>query len=198
MIHSTFLINFVIDLVITLILTGLFYYQRHKRRDLFVSFTFFNIAMFVIVTMITKVDVSVGASFGLFALLGIIRLRNEEFNSYEIAYFFGCLALAMINGLGSTDYLMTGMLNGIVLIAMGILDHPSLIKGVEHSTVALDAIYNNDDELRLALEKLLNAHILSFSVSRIDNVRDTMSVKVGYRKRPALAASRKQNKKRAS
>lgn len=197
MLHPSLLINFGIDLIATLIMTGLFYYQRHKRRDLFVSFTFFNIAMFVVVTMIMHASVSVGASFGLFALLGIIRLRNEEFNSYEIAYFFGCLALAMVNGLGSLDYTLTGILNVLVIGSMGILDHPQLIKGVQHSSVALDSIYHSDEELKSALEKLLNAKVLSFSVNKIDNVRDTMSVSVGYRKNQAQTSSTKKSSARA-
>src|SRR3954465_15452807 len=106
MIHTPTLFNFAINLVATLVMTGLFYYQRHKRRDLFVTFTFFNIAMFVIVTLITRTPLGIGASFGLFALLAIIRLRSEEFSNYEIGYFFGCLTLAIINGSGNKDYLL--------------------------------------------------------------------------------------------
>jgi len=179
--HLNLLLHFAIDLVAILLFTGLFYYQRHKRRDLFVTFTFFNIAMFVIVTMIARTPLGIGASFGLFALLAIIRLRSEEFNNYEIGYFFGCLTLAIVNGAGSKNYLLTVLLNAIILAAIGILDHPRVLQNVRHAKVSLDAVYTDDAKTRAALKSLLSADILAFTVIKIDNVHDTMTLNVTYR-----------------
>lgn len=182
MLNTNILISFGIDLVTILLFAGGFYYQRYKRRDLFVTFTFFNIAMFIIVTLITKTQLGIGASFGLFALLSIIRLRNEEFSNLEIGYFFGCLTLAIINGLGGQHYYLVGAMDAAIVFGMGILDHPSLLKGVMHSKVSLDAVYTDDDELTQALSILLNAKILHYSVTKVDNVRDITNVSVVYRK----------------
>ncbi len=182
MFDKNLLINFGIDLVAILIFTGGFYYHRHKRRDLFVTFTFFNIAMFIIVTLITHVNIGIGASFGLFALLGIIRLRNEEFSNYEIGYFFGCLTLAMINALGKGDYRDLAFMNGAVLLSIGILDHPWVLQEARHSKINLDAVYTDDAKLVRVLENLLGAEILHFKVTNINNVRDTTNVSVNYKK----------------
>ncbi len=179
--HTDLLFHFAINLFSILTLTSIFYYPRHKRRDLFVTFTFFNIVMFVIVTMIARTPLGLGASFGLFALLAIIRLRSEEFNNYEIGYFFGCLALAIVNGAGNKNYLLTLILNGIILVAIGILDHPMVLQNVRHARVSLDAVYTNDAKTKAALEKVMQAHVLSFTVVKIDNVHDTMSLNVAYR-----------------
>jgi hypothetical protein len=190
MIPRHLLINLAIDLVAVLIFAGGFYFQRHKRRDLFVTFTFFNIAMFVIVTLITNSEIGIGASFGLFALLAIIRLRNEEFSNYEIGYFFGCLTLAIINGLGGKDYELILFLDAVIIMSMGLLDHPRILRNVQHMQVSLDAIYTNDAKLKRQLEKLLDAKILRYSVTKIDNVRDITSVTVDYQKMPLIAKTK--------
>ena len=182
MIENKLIINFGIDLVAILIFTGGFFYRRHRRRDLFVTFTFFNIAMFIIVTLITHANIGIGASFGLFALLGIIRLRSEEFSNYEIGYFFGCLTLAMINALGKGNYALLLFMNGVILLSIGILDHPGIIQKVRHSKISLDAVYTDDEQIVNVLEKLLDAKVLQFNVTSINNVRDTTSVSVDYKK----------------
>jgi len=181
-IHTNFFLNFGIDLATILIFTGAFFYQRHKRRDLFVTFTFFNIAMFVIVTLIADTPLGLGASFGLFALLALIRLRSEEFSNYEIGYFFGCLTLAIVNGSGSENYLLTVALNTIILLSIGILDHPRIMQSVQHATVSLDAVYTDDAKTTAALENLLNAEVLGFSITSIDNVHDVTTMSVEYKK----------------
>jgi hypothetical protein len=187
MISSNILISFAIDLAAILLFAGGFYYSRYKRRDLFVTFTFFNIAMFVIVTLISNSNLGIGASFGLFALLAIIRLRSEEFSNLEVGYFFGCLTLAIVNGIGLKNHWLLAFMNLVILVAIGILDHPQVLKGVQHSKVSLDAVYTDDAELRQALSILLNAKILNFSVTRVNNVNDTTNVSVEYRKNPEPA-----------
>lgn len=176
------IIGFFVNLIAILIFTGAIYYRRHKRRDLFVTFTFFNIAMFFIVTLISHTQLGLGASFGLFALLGLIRLRSEEFSNYEVGYFFGCLTLAIVNGLANEHFLLLAALNAIILLSIALLDHPKLLRNTQHSRISLDAVYENDDDMVAALEKLLGAKILSHSVTRIDSVRDTTEVNVNYQK----------------
>lgn len=183
MLEQHLLIGFSIDVVATLIFTGALFYRRHRRRDLFVIFTFFNLAMFTIVTLITsEAQLGIGASFGLFALLGIIRLRNEEFSNYEIGYFFGCLTLAIVNALVKDAYYLQAFMNATVVLGMALLDSPSLLPGAQHSIVILDAVYGEDAEITRALETLLQAKILKFAVTQVDNVRDMTTVSVNYAK----------------
>ena len=190
MIQSGILIGFFIDIVVTLIFTGALFYRRHKRRDLFVTFTFFNLAMFIIATLISsEAQLGIGAGFGLFALLGIIRLRNEEFSNYEIGYFFGCLTLAIINALVKDAYFLLIFMNAAVVVSMAVLDHPSVLKGVQHSIVKLDAVYKHEIDIIQVLEKLLKAKVLNFAVIEIDSVRDMTTVSVNYQRSYAKAVA---------
>jgi hypothetical protein len=184
MLHRDILLAFGIDLLAILLFAGGFYYRRYKRRDLFVTFTFFNLAMFVIVTLISQSSLGISASFGLFALLAIIRLRSEEFSNLEVGYFFGCLALAIVNGLGYHNHALLAFMDAIILAGIAVLDHPSLLSGVQHSKVSLDAVYTSESELRQALGILLNGDVLHYTVTKVDNVHDTTNVSVSYRRKP--------------
>jgi hypothetical protein len=179
---SGFFITFGIDLVVIALFTFGLYFRRHKRRDLFVTFCFFNIALFMIVRLITTVEIGIGVSFGLFALLAIIRLRSEEYSSNEMAYFFGSLTLAIVNGLGNSNYPLILSMDAAILLGMFLLDHPRLLSNMHHSKVTLDTVYDNDRSIREALETLLKAKVMSFSVMDIDYVRDTTRLSVQYRR----------------
>ncbi|MBC7943138.1 DUF4956 domain-containing protein [Candidatus Saccharibacteria bacterium] len=182
MLESNILIGFLINLIAVLIFTGGIYFPRHKRRDLFVTFTFFNIATFTIVSLISSVELGFGAGIGLFALLGIIRLRSETFSNYEVGYFFGCLALAIINSLAAGNYAMLAVFNIAIILSIALLDNPKLLPNYQHSQVSLDAVYPTNYELVAALENLLRAKVLKYSVTKIDRVRDITDVIVDYRK----------------
>ena len=189
--QAEFFITFLANLITIIVFTGLLFYKRHRRRDLFVTFTFFNIAMFIIVRLITSAELSIGVGFGLFALLAIFRLRSEEFSNYEIGYFFGALAIAIVNGLGSANYATMAIMDIILLASIAILDHPMMLEDTQHSRVTLDDIYDNDDSIRRALQKALHADILKFSVLEVDYVRDMTHLNVEYRKRIEPAGDRK-------
>lgn len=179
--NYNFFLSFGLNLIAIVIFTYSIYFRRHKRRDLFVTFTFFNIALFMIVEIIARTQLSIGIGFGLFAFLTIIRLRSEEFSNYEIGYFFGSLALAVVNGLG-IGYALTIIMDIAILLSMTILDHPSLLLNVNHGTITLDTIYNDDEKIKKTLSKLLNAKILGFTVTDIDYVKDITRLHVQYRK----------------
>ena len=42
--------------------------------------------------------------FGLFVLLALIQIQSTPFTKIEVAYFFGSIALAVINGTDISDY----------------------------------------------------------------------------------------------
>src|SRR3954463_4083961 len=100
--------------------------QRRRRRGLFVVFITFNIALFCVLTVISQRHIGSAVGFGLFALLSIVRLRSEPFSNQELAYFFSALAMALINGLRIADTWVLPLLDGVVLMALFLVDHPAL------------------------------------------------------------------------
>ncbi|HOZ87999.1 MAG TPA: DUF4956 domain-containing protein, partial [Bacteroidia bacterium] len=62
-----------IDLAALVVLVKLVYYRKYKRTDLDFTFFVFNLVIFLICFLLNKVDLSMGAAFGLFAVFSMLR-----------------------------------------------------------------------------------------------------------------------------
>jgi hypothetical protein len=77
------------------LLFGLFY-RRYRDKELAISGMLFNLFIFGVLSVLGKVQFSLAAGFGLFAMLAMFTLRSEPLAKIEIAYFFGAVAVAVI------------------------------------------------------------------------------------------------------
>jgi len=173
-------LSLLINIVTILLFALAIYFRRHSRKDLAVVFAFFNICLFVVVTVIEMTEVAAALGFGLFAILSIIRLRSEPFSNREIGYFFGALVIGLLNGIGTPHIALTISLNALVLGAIFILDHPKVLTTVERRSITLDAVRTDPVELRHLLEARLGTAVLACTVTSIDFVRDSMELEVQW------------------
>lgn len=67
-VSTKFISRFLVDLAATFILIRFIYFKHYKRTDLFLTFFGFNIIIFLITYLLNKVEMSMGAAFGLFAV----------------------------------------------------------------------------------------------------------------------------------
>src|SRR5690242_13922531 len=72
-----FFMRLTIDIVSMFILVRLIYFPAHKSREYFFTFFIFNLLIFLITYLLNKVDMSMGAAFGLFAVFSMLRYRTE-------------------------------------------------------------------------------------------------------------------------
>ena len=93
--YADFVLGLALNLSAIFVFAIAIYFRRHTRKDLAVVFVFFNIGLFVVVTVIEMTEVAAALGFGLFAILSIIRLRSEPFSNRELGYFFGALVLGL-------------------------------------------------------------------------------------------------------
>lgn len=172
-----------IDLLVVLVFAIGIYHRRHSRPDLTFVFAFFNICLFVVITVIQTTEVAAALGFGLFAILSIIRLRSEPFDNREIGYFFGSLVLGLLNGIGTQHLGLTLGLNAVILAAIFVLDHPKVLRPVERRRITLDAVYTDPVLLEQVLATRLGATVTDVAVRSIDYVTDSMDVEVRLRHR---------------
>ena len=109
-----------------------------------------------------------------------------------MAYFFGGIALAVINGSGITDYVFVILSNAIVVlsawcISSWSIEHSANIFDMQFSkklSVVFDHIdtdaTNNRPEMIEKLKKLFDLEVVTFSVKQIDYVKDTMDIVITY------------------
>lgn len=179
---ETFVGHLAIDLVAIAVLTYAIYYRRHRRRDLLMACVSFNVALFLVVTVLAHgpTEVGLAAGIGLFGAVSLIRLRSEELSYIEVAYFFSALALALINGFGLDNQLTTVLLNIILLVTVYAVDRVDPGHNVRRIRLVLDAVYDDEALLRAELERRLGGDIIDITVREIDFVRETTQLEARY------------------
>lgn len=182
----------IIDFISIIILVGLIYYPKHKNKDFIFNFVLFNVVNFMICSLLGAVKIKIGFAFGLFAMFSIIRYRTIAISIKDMGYFFGCVALGMINSLASVDdgYYLLIACNAVILILTFGLERLDFLKN-ENSK---DIVYDNvelikPDNKLLLIEDLkirtgLNIH--NVEVISIDYLKDVALIKAYYFSKESL------------
>jgi hypothetical protein len=168
------------DLAAVLVLAFVLYFPRHRRRDMIVAILGINVGVLAVATVLSESTVTAGLGLGLFGVLSIIRLRSQELDQEEVAYYFSALALGLLGGISVDPAWLTPTLMVSILAALFIGDHPSLFARTRTQTVTLDAAYTDETELMARLETLLGGRVRRMKVRRLNLVNDTTVVDVRY------------------
>ena len=173
---------FAADLVaIALLAIGL-YYRRHQRHDLMLAYVALNIGVLGVTTALDR-GASAGLGFGLFGVLSIIRLRSIELSQEEVAYYFVSLAIGLLAGLRlQPGWLGLGLM-ALLVVVMGVFDHPFVRGRSLRQEMILDAAFPREADARAHLEVLLDADVRRVRISRVDMVKETTEVDVCFRPR---------------
>ncbi len=169
-----------IDVVAILVLTFGLYWPRHRRKSMVVAYLTANIGVAAVASVLASSSINAGLGLGLFGILSIIRLRSDELDHTEIAYYFGALALGLFAGLGGSLSWATPVMSAAILAALYVGDHPALFPQYRNQIVNLDSAYTDETALVMRLENLLNAKVHHANVRKVDLVNDTTSVDVRY------------------
>ena len=169
------------DLAAILVLTFGIYFRRHQRRDMVVAFVGMNVGIMSICRVLTSVDASVGIGIGLFGVLSIIRLRSDELDQREVAYYFAALALGLLGGTRVTEPNTSLLLSAAIVLALWASDHPMLLGQYRIQHLTLDHAWLSEADLRAHLADLTQGDIRRVAVKRVDLVNDTTQVEVRYR-----------------
>lgn len=168
------------DVIAIAILTFALYLRRHRRRDLMVSYLSVNIGVLAVAAALSGSSAGVGLGLGLFGVLSIIRLRSSELSQHEVAYYFAALALGLIGGIGVTPLWLGITLMAMIVVALWIGGHPSVLPRYRHQQVILDRAISHDASLKLELERVLGGRVHTFEIKQLDLVNDKTLVEVRY------------------
>jgi Domain of unknown function (DUF4956) len=180
------LIRFAIDASAMVTLLFLLYYRRYRDKELVTTASMFNIFAFCVLTVLSSVEFSVAAGFGLFAILALFSLRSEQISKLEITYFFGSISIAVICSVQGTTLMFVGLVVGIVLAGAYVLDHPRLLKSADGVKITLDKIdshaLSNPTLMRADLSARLGVDVMSYQITALDYINDLARISVFFRK----------------
>lgn len=172
----------VCDAVAILVLAFVVYFPRHRRRDMVVALVGINLGVLGVAVALARSEVTAGLGLGLFGVLSIIRLRSNELDQEEIAYYFVAIALGLMGGLPINPDWASPALMALAVVGVAVADHPRLLRGNDRQTVVVDRAISDHVELRTHVAELLSAEVTELRVRRLDLVQDTTTVDVRFRR----------------
>ncbi|HRI42087.1 MAG TPA: DUF4956 domain-containing protein, partial [Bacteroidia bacterium] len=179
-----FFIRLFIDIVSMPVLVRLIYFRIYKKKDYLFTFFLFNIIIFIITYLLNKVDMSMGAAFGLFAVFSMLRYRTEGITTKDMTYLFIVIAIGLICAVSKATYFELGVINLILIGFTYALDGNWLVRNEMIKTVQyenIDLIRPENYQLLLEdLRKRTGLNIHRASINKIDFLKDIAVVKVYY------------------
>ncbi len=180
-----------IDLASVFVLVRMIYYPLYKHRELFFTFFIFNLIIFLISFLLNKVELSMGAAFGLFAVFSMLRYRTEDISIKDMTYLFLCIAIGLVSAVtkvkdapDSLEYLFLGCVNIVVLAITYLLESSVLMK----KEIAKEIVYENIELIQSSKKEELIADIRlrtginvhRYSIKKIDFLKDAAQIKIYY------------------
>lgn len=180
-----------IDLVAIFILIRGVYYRYYHRSELFFTFFIFNLVIFLICFLLNKVDLSMGAAFGLFAVFSMLRYRTEDISIKDMSYLFLVIALGLVNAVTKIkdasdgyEYIFLSLINGLVILLAFLLESQVLFRKESVQIITYDNIdlikAGHTDALIKDISERTGLKVNRVSISRIDFLRDSALIKVFY------------------
>lgn len=180
------LIRFCIDVTAMTTLLFVIYYRRYRDKELATTASMFNIFAFCVLTILSSVEFSVAAGFGLFAILALFSLRSEQISKIEITYFFGSISIAVICSVQGTTLPFVGLVAALVITGAYILDHPRILKSASGVKITLDKIdshaLSDPALMRADLSTRLGVDVMSYHIDQLDYINDMARISVFFRK----------------
>lgn len=135
-----FIIRLGINLLSVFILIRLIFFRFYKKNDQFLTFFVFNIVIFMITFLLNKVEMTMGAAFGLFAVFSMLRFRTENIQTKDMTYLFLVIAIGLISAISKGVWYELLLLNIFILLVTVLLESSILIKKTEYIVVHYDSL----------------------------------------------------------
>lgn len=180
-----------LDVISLFVLLRWVYYPKYKHSDLFFTFFIFNLVIFLICFLMNRIEISLGAAFGLFAVFSMLRYRTEDLNIKDMTYLFLVIAIGLIAAvtkLKSTadvyEYLFIALINLIILLVTFVFESNLLFKRESVKLINYEKIElivpGREKELLEDLKLRTGIQIHRISVGKIDFLKDSAQIRIYY------------------
>lgn len=179
-----FFLRIGIDVASVFILIRFIYFPIYRSREYVFTFFIFNLIIFLITFLLNKVEMSMGAAFGLFAVFSMLRYRTEDISIKDMTYLFLVIAMGLICAVSKGSWDELSLINIIILLVTYLLESKVLMKKEVTKIVQYENIElikpERQAELIADLEKRMGVKINHISIGRLDFLRDSAQVHVYY------------------
>jgi hypothetical protein len=180
-----------IDLISVFILIRLVYFPIYKKRDLFFTYFIFNCVIFLICFLLNKVELSMGAAFGLFAVFSMLRYRTEDISIKDMTYLFLVIAMGLIAAVsrikGATEnyeLLFLSCVNGALILIAWLLESKLFLKSETVKIIHYENIelihLDKRPELMADIKLRTGIEVHKIEIQKIDFLKDETILKIYF------------------
>ena len=179
-----FFIRLAVDLLAAFIMIRLVYFRLYRKKELFLTFFGFNLIIFLISYLLNRVDMTMGAAFGLFAVFSMLRFRTEGINTKDMTYLFMVIAMGLVTAVAKGNWDELGLINGIIIICTLLLDGNILTKKEVYHLIEYDNLDllkpGNTQPLFSDLEERTGLKVHRVEIQSIDLLKDAARIHAFY------------------
>lgn len=180
---QTLILRFCVNIVFILTLILGIYYRVNKNPEYIFNLIIFNILIFFVSSLLSRITLETGFAFGLFAIFSILRYRTEAIPIKEMTFMFISIIMATINSTVTADlnFLEILFANIIIISATFIMEKIWLKKYKQSKQIIFEKIdlihEDRREELIDELEKRTGLKISDVKIQKIDFLHDTAKIK---------------------
>ena len=179
-----FFLRLAVDIIAAFIMVRLVYFRFYKKTDLFLTFFGFNLIIFLISYLMNKVDMTIGAAFGLFAVFSMLRFRTEGINTKDMTYLFMLISMGLITAISKGSWDELGLINGLIIITTVLLDGNVLTKKEYFYPIDYDNLEKikpeNLKNLKEDLKERTGLEVHRVDIISIDLLKDAARIHAYY------------------
>jgi hypothetical protein len=180
-----------IDLATVFVLVRYIYYPIYKHREYFFMFVIFNLIIFLVSFLLNKIDLSMGAAFGLFAVFSMLRYRTENISIKDMTYLFLSIAIGLVSAVTKIkdapdqyEYVFLGGVNAVVLLITYLLESRVFTKKEAIKTIMYENIEliqpDRQQELLEDIRRRTGINVHRVSVQQINFLKDSAQLKIYF------------------
>lgn len=179
-----FFTRLAINLIAIFILIRLIYFTNYHKKELFFTYFIFNFIIFLITYFLNKVDMGIGAAFGLFAVFSMLRYRTENISAKDMTYLFLAIAIGLLTAISKASSFELSILNGLILLITFFLEGDLFLKKEFSKSVRYENIEmikpENHSALIVDLKIRTGLNIHKIAIDKVDFLKDTARVTMYY------------------
>ncbi|UTA69786.1 MULTISPECIES: DUF4956 domain-containing protein [Emticicia] len=173
-----------INLFAVFILIRFIYLPNYKKTDLLLTFFAFNLIIFLITYLLNKVEMSMGAAFGLFAVFSMLRYRTEGISAKDMTYLFLVISIGLIAAISQNNWPLLAIFATLVLFVTFLLENGWLIKKEYSKQVSYENIRlvtpNHKQELLEDLKNRTGLDVHRVEIIEFDFLKDSAIITIYY------------------
>ncbi len=179
-------IGFALNLVVALLIVRGIYYPSKPNKNYIVTFMAFNTLIFFVMSLLTSIELSIGAGFGLFAIFSILRYRTNPMPPRDMTYLFILIGLPIINATLNTGvtWVALVLINIAVISVLYVLEKGWGFQYQESTRIIYDRIeliHEDKRDLLLAdLRERTGLPITHVEIGELNFLRDSAEIKLLY------------------